>query len=931
MADLATLEIAVTDAGNAVRKIKGEGGDIKPALATLTASKEAFKAALEKAIEALGSNGDEATLADLKKKLDTVTPKSRKEKKKKAKKDKEKKVAEAPKTTDAGGEKKMSKSQLKKLAKMQKKAQYKASAKAQKKETSETKGNTVSKGKATGLKKGAETTARKVLSGTPYAGMIAASMAGEKFTSDVDELSLPSGTILRGSHTIARYFAQSKNLDLYGGKDVEKRCCIDQWIDFTLLHLPFSEKGLQALDQHLETNTYVVGYTSTLADVCVFGAMRASDDFDPVKGSVTLPHLSRWYKHCEKLPHFKLFKKDAAKINNNSKNSNNNNANNNTGKSDGGVTDESKYVDKDGKPLSKKQIKKLKKAEAKAAAKAKYKKQADADKQSGKVTKKNKDTGGKLIELQGAVDGEVCTRFPPEPSGYLHIGHVKAIMLNNAMARKYKGKLIVRFDDTNPSKEKDEFVENILADLKRLEVTPDKITYTSDSFDLIRQYAITMVKEGNAYMDDTPGDKMSEERNEGIPSKHRDTDVNTNMERFEAMCEGTVEGQKWCMRAKIDYQAKNKCLRDPVFYRCNLTPHHRTGTKYKAYPIYDLACPIVDSHEGVTHAMRTTEYRDRDEMYEWVLNVLKLRHVKIQEFARINFLYTLMSKRKLQKLVDENAVDGWNDPRFPTVQGILRRGMQVEALREFILSLGFSRRVVDMTWDQIWVKNRQLIDPDAKRYFAVTKENCVKLSLTNVSSATTVPVPYHPKDPKGERCGMKTLHATPSVLLGQQDCAGMTENDDITLRYYGGTVTINKIVKSGDGVITSIEGTHNSTGDPKKSKQKVGWVPDTEDNVEIDLHEFGHLLNVGKIPKDDDGEIVGKFEDYLSKKTHAITVAIGEPSIRSAQENDILQIERVGFFRVDQVHTNSKNMQLFMVPDGKQKAMSTLTSKLDHV
>ena len=229
MADLATLESAVTDAGNAVRKIKGEGGDIKPALAALTASKEAFKAALEKAIEALGTNGDEATLADLKLKLDAVTPKSRKEKKKKAKKDKEKKAAEAPKTAD-GGENKMSKSQLKKLAKMQKKAQYKAAVKAQKEGATETKGNGSGKRvKKEAAASAAETTTRKVFSGTPYAGMIAASMAGEKFTSDVDELSLPSGTILRGSHTIARYFAQSKNLDLYGGKDVEKRCCIDQW------------------------------------------------------------------------------------------------------------------------------------------------------------------------------------------------------------------------------------------------------------------------------------------------------------------------------------------------------------------------------------------------------------------------------------------------------------------------------------------------------------------------------------------------------------------------------------------------------------------------------------------------------------------------------------------------------------------------------
>jgi glutamyl-tRNA synthetase len=290
------------------------------------------------------------------------------------------------------------------------------------------------------------------------------------------------------------------------------------------------------------------------------------------------------------------------------------------------------------------------------------------------------------VELPGAEEGKVCTRFPPEPSGYLHIGHAKAALLNQYFAQKYKGKLIIRFDDTNPSKEKDEFIESILKDLKTLGVVGDVITYTSDYFDQLQEAAEKLIREGKAYVDDTPQEQMRNERMEGIESKHRNNTVEQNLALWKELLAGTPKGITSCLRGKLDMQALNKTLRDPVYYRCNPTPHHRVGSKYKAYPTYDFACPYVDAIEGVTHALRSSEYHDRNDQYYRILQDLGLRKVHVWDFSRVNMVYTLLSKRKLQWFVDNGWVEGWDDPRFPTVQGIQRHGLTVEALKEWILS-----------------------------------------------------------------------------------------------------------------------------------------------------------------------------------------------------------------------------------------------------
>lgn len=237
------------------------------------------------------------------------------------------------------------------------------------------------------------------------------------------------------------------------------------------------------------------------------------------------------------------------------------------------------------------------------------------------------------LGLENAVQGKVVTRLPPEPSGYLHIGHAKAAILNQHFARMYNGKFLVRYDDTNPSKEKEEFQQAIIDDLAMMGVHGDKVSYTSDYFDDIYKLAIQCIKDGKAYCDDTLQERMRAERMDGIPSARREESVEDNLARFAEMTTGSDEGKRWCLRAKMSFDNPNKAMRDPVIYRCNLEPHHKTGDRWKVYPTYDFACPVVDSLEGVTHALRTNEYRDRNPQYWWMQEALGLRRVDIWDYG----------------------------------------------------------------------------------------------------------------------------------------------------------------------------------------------------------------------------------------------------------------------------------------------------------
>ena len=521
------------------------------------------------------------------------------------------------------------------------------------------------------------------------------------------------------------------------------------------------------------------------------------------------------------------------------------------------------------------------------------------------------ESGSFAVKLKDAEMGKVVTRFPPEPSGYLHIGHAKAALMNEYFARSYDGKLIVRFDDTNPSKEKDEFVENILNDIATLGIKYDRLTYTSDYFEDLLKLGEDLIRNGHMYVDNTPVDKMREERLAKKESASRNSSTDENLRRWKEMIVASEEGQSCAARMKMDMSSDNGCLRDPVTFRCNLDPHHRTGTKYKCYPTYDFACPYVDSIEGVTHALRSAEYNDREPQFAWMQKIMGVRKVHIWEYSRLNFVYTVLSKRKLQWFVNEGIVDGWNDPRFPTVQGIMRRGLKLEALRDFIISQGASRNLNLMEWDKIWAMNKKIIDPVCPRHTSVIVKDRVTITLDNgPESPEVVVIPKHKKYPPA---GMKALVRTKQIWIEQVDAACIAEGEEVTLMDWGNAI-MQSIERDSQGNVTSIRALLHLEGDFKKTKLKLTWLPVTDDFVSLKLTEFGYIITKPK-PEEDDS-----ISDIVNKDSKVENMAVGDMNMRSLREGDIIQLERKGYYRVDQPFIrHSKPAILFKIPDGKQE------------
>uniref|UniRef100_A0A3Q3RSZ4 Bifunctional glutamate/proline--tRNA ligase n=1 Tax=Mastacembelus armatus TaxID=205130 RepID=A0A3Q3RSZ4_9TELE len=539
--------------------------------------------------------------------------------------------------------------------------------------------------------------------------------------------------------------------------------------------------------------------------------------------------------------------------------------------------------------------------------------------------KEKKQDVGKFAELPGAEMGKVVVRFPPEASGYLHIGHAKAALLNQHYQVTFKGKLIMRFDDTNPEKEKEDFEKVILEDVAMLQIHPDQFTYTSDHFAIILRFAEQLLVEGKAYIDDTPPEQMKQEREQRIESKCRNNTVEQNMKMWSEMKAGTEHGQSCCMRAKIDMNSNNGCLRDPTLYRCKNTPHPRTGTTYKVYPTYDFACPIVDSLEGVTHALRTTEYHDRDEQFYWVIDALRLRKPYIWEYARLNLNNTVLSKRKLTWFVDQGYVDGWDDPRFPTVRGVLRRGMTVEGLKQFIAAQGGSRSVVNMEWDKIWAFNKKVIDPVAPRYTALSSSYVVPVSIPEAKEEMKEVA----KHPKNIDVGMKEVWYGPRVLIDGADAETFSEGETVTFINWGNLI-ITKINKGPDGKVVSMEARLNLDNKDFKKTTKITWLADTNSAplMPTVCITYQPLISKAVIAKDDD------FKEYINKDSKLEEKMLGDPCLKNLKKGDIIQLQRRGFYICDQpyepISPNSCKESpcvLLYIPDGHTKEMPTSGSK----
>ncbi|GAB1193063.1 tRNA synthetases class I, catalytic domain-containing protein [Aspergillus pseudonomiae] len=622
----------------------------------------------------------------------------------------------------------------------------------------------------------------------------------------------------------------------------------NEWLSqldtFTTLDFKALDPLLQGLNTHLLLRSFVVGYSLSTADIALWGALRGNRVAVSAIRKGALVNVTRWFSFLEDLCPWATSALEALN----------------------------------------------------AAAKEK------------KATKGKEGSANYDVALLNTDKG-VVTRFPPEPSGYLHIGHAKAALLNDYFAHeKYNGTLLVRFDDTNPTKENSEFQDAILEDLALMGIKADKMSYTSDYFEQLYEYGVQIIKDGKAYADDTDKETMAAQRMDGVPSKRRDATVEENLARFEEMKKGTPEGLGWCIRAKISADDKNKALRDPVIYRSNPDPHHRTGTKWKIYPTYDFACPIVDSIEGVTHALRTNEYRDRNPQYQWMQDALKLRSVQIWDFARMNFIRTLLSKRKLTKLVNEGVVWGWDDPRFPTIRGIRRRGMTIPALREFILRQGPSKNITNLDWTLIWATNKKYIDPVAPRHTALLQKDAVKTTIKGAPAPYTEEKPKHIKNPS---VGTKKVAYSGSILLEQEDAKSFKQGEEITLMNWGNAIVRQIVTDPSSGVVKELELELHLEGDFKKTEKKVTWLSTDQDLVPVELVDFDYLLNKDTLQEDD------ALEDVLNRNTEFRESATADCNVAELKEGDIIQFERKGFYRVDKAYAPGQPAVLFYIPTGK--------------
>jgi bifunctional glutamyl/prolyl-tRNA synthetase len=536
---------------------------------------------------------------------------------------------------------------------------------------------------------------------------------------------------------------------------------------------------------------------------------------------------------------------------------------------------------------------------------------------------------GKFVDLPGAIKGQVVVRFPPEASGYLHIGHAKAALLNQFYQLELEGKLIFRFDDTNPAKETDEFEKVIEKDMELLGIKWDRFSRTSDHFELMLKYCEEMINTGRAYCDDTNPEQMKKERETNIESKNRNNTPEQNMKMWKNMLVANEEGKKCCVRAKIDMNSLNGTLRDPTIYRVKAEPHLQTGTKYNVYPTYDFACPIVDSIEGVTHALRTTEYHDRDEQYMWFIDALKLRKPYIYEYARLNLQNTVLSKRKLTWFVDEGKVRGWDDPRFPTVRGILRRGMRIEALKQFVIAQGSSRSVVQMDWDKIWSINKKLIDDTAPRHTAILKNKNVRVNLEGPIEEGSFK--EHPRHPKNAQLGVKKVYYSKTVLIDEADAITFKEGEIVTFMEWG-NVTIKRINKK-DDKIESIDGQLDLDNKDFKKTQKITWLSSVSKKIApftpAKCFHFDHIISKAVLDKEDD------FKEYCTHQTEYEFDILGDANLSELVKGDIIQISRRGYFICDEPFSKTsdtlnsdgsrqgKPCILFNIPEGNKRESPT--------
>jgi glutaminyl-tRNA synthetase len=512
----------------------------------------------------------------------------------------------------------------------------------------------------------------------------------------------------------------------------------------------------------------------------------------------------------------------------------------------------------------------------------------------------------------GKNGGRVMTRFPPEPNGYLHIGHAKSICTNFGLAKKFGGTCNLRFDDTNPETEDVEYVESIEEDVRWLGFDwEDREYYASDYFERLHDFAVRLIQEGKAYVDSRGLDEIRATRGDfykpGEDSPHRDRSVEENLALFARMRAGELPDGSHVLRAKIDMASPDVKLRDPVLYRIRRAHHHRTGNTWCIYPMYDWAHGQSDAIEGITHSICTLEFINHRPLYHWFLDALRLPHHPEQiEFARLNLTYTVLSKRKLKELVEARLVSGWDDPRMPTLAGMRRRGYTAEAIRAFCERIGVSTR--DGTVDVSLLEHalREDLNARSPRVMAVLAP--LKVTIVNMAEGQveTFDAPYDPEKPDGPS---RKVHLSRDVLIEQGDFAEnppkkwfrLAPGQEVRLRY-ACLLKCVEVKKDADGQVVELLCTWDpasrggSSPDGRKVKGTLHWVSATH-ALAAEVRLYDRLFSAEDPEKDKDKGI--DWKTHLNPKSLEVVTARVEASLASAQPLERFQFERVGYFTVD--------------------------------
>ena len=504
--------------------------------------------------------------------------------------------------------------------------------------------------------------------------------------------------------------------------------------------------------------------------------------------------------------------------------------------------------------------------------------------------------------------GRVHTRFPPEPNGYLHIGHAKSICLNFGLARDYNGLCNLRFDDTNPTKEDVEYVESIMRDIRWIGFDwGDRLYYASDYFEQLCEYAERLIKKGHAYVCDLNGDEMREYRGTltepGRDSPYRNRTAKENLDLFRRMRAGEFADGSRTLRAKIDMGSPNLTMRDPVMYRILHSTHHRTGDRWCIYPMYDWAHGQCDAIENITHSICTLEFENHRPLYDWFLDELEIHHPQQIEFARLNMTYTVMSKRKLLQLVEENYVTGWDDPRMPTISGLRRRGYTPESIRAFADRVGVARR--ENTSDALWLEEclRDDLNKRAPRVMAVLRP--LKLVIENYpeGSVEQLDAVNNPEDPS---MGTRKVPFSRVLYIEQEDFREhppkkyfrLSPGAEVRLRYAYIIKCIGVVKDESTGEITELRCTYDpgtrsgSSQSARKVKGTIHWVSSV-DALEAEVRLYDRLFTV----EDPGGD---SWRDFINHSSlEVLEHCRVERSLATAAVQDRFQFERLGYFCVD--------------------------------